>query len=209
MVLDRPGERLDIGGEFWGRGEEFGLLQLPHEQVYMFAGARAPEGGAGPDGELAELRRRFGGWASPIGELLDQVVPERVLRHDLYYLPDLPSYVHGPVVLLGDAAHAMTPNMGQGGCQALEDAVTLAAVLEDGNDIPAALARYDKLRVKRTQSIVKVSRTAGRVGLATSGVWLRDHVMRLMPESAMMRSFKTMLNWAPPTTAGRQSQLPR
>jgi 2-polyprenyl-6-methoxyphenol hydroxylase-like FAD-dependent oxidoreductase len=198
MILDRPGERLSVGGEFWGRGEEFGVLQLPRDQVYLFAGAVTPEGDVSPDGELAELLRRFGDWPEPVSGLLPKVLPERVLRHDLYYVPKLRSYVHGPVVLIGDAAHAMTPNMGQGGCQALEDAVTLGAVI--GDDIPLALKRYDSLRRARSQSIARMSRLAGRVGLARSAamVHLRDNGMRLVPASAVLRSFARTFTWSPP-----------
>jgi 2-polyprenyl-6-methoxyphenol hydroxylase-like FAD-dependent oxidoreductase len=192
MILDRPGERLPVGGEFWGRGEEFGVLQLPQDQVYMFAGAVAPEGERSPDGEHAELLRRFGTWAEPVAGLLPQVRPERVLRHDLYVVPKLRTYVHGPVVLLGDAAHAMAPNMGQGGCQALEDAVTLGLL---GND----LKTYDRLRRPRTQAVARMSTMARRAGMARSRlmVGLRDNGIRLVPASAMMRSFATVFNWSP------------
>lgn len=200
-VLDRPGKQLDMAGEFWGRGEEFGAVQLPKDQVYFFAGALAEPGVTSPDGELAELRRRFGDWAGPIPQLLSEASPDKILRHDLYYLPKLRSYVHGPVVLIGDAAHAMTPNMGQGACQALEDAVTLGVLAGAGTGIPAALARYDSLRRPRTQSISRMSRMAGRTGLAKSAmvVTARDKLMSLVPTSAMLRSFKTMYNWTPPS----------
>ncbi|ONI81087.1 hypothetical protein ALI144C_21285 [Actinosynnema sp. ALI-1.44] len=200
-VLDRPGKRLDVAGVFYGRGEEFGLVPLPQDQVYMFAGATVPAGGRSPDGELAELHRRFDSWTDPIPRLLSEATPDKILRHDLAYLPKLKSYVHGPVVLVGDAAHAMTPNMGQGACQALEDAVTLGVVARS-NDLTSALVRYDSLRLRRTQSIVRRSRQVGRVGLTTSAVVAaaRDRMMKLVPASAMVRSFSQMYNWSPPST---------
>nr|WP_042182922.1 FAD-dependent monooxygenase [Kibdelosporangium sp. MJ126-NF4]CEL15232.1 Salicylate hydroxylase [Kibdelosporangium sp. MJ126-NF4] len=200
-VIDRPGQRLDEVGVLYGRGEEFGLLQLPKDQVYFFASAAVPAGGSSPDGELAELHRRFDHWADPIPQLLSEAAPDRILRHDLTYLPKLKSYVHGPVVLIGDAAHAMTPNMGQGACQALEDAVTLGVVARD-RDLTAALARYDSLRLRRTQSIAARSRQAGRMGLTTSAgvVAVRDRLMGLVPASMLLRSLGQMYNWSPPGT---------
>ncbi|ALG07180.1 FAD-dependent monooxygenase [Kibdelosporangium phytohabitans] len=201
-VLDRPGRKLDVAGVFYGRGEEFGLVPLPKDQVYMFAAAAVPAGGRSPDGELTELHRRFDGWADPIPQLLGEAAPDKILRHDLTYLPKLESYVHGPVVLVGDAAHAMTPNMGQGACQALEDAVTLGAVARSG-DLAGSLAHYDSLRLRRTQSIVTRSRQAGRIGLTTSAVVAaaRDQVMKLVPASVMLRSVSQMYNWSPPGTS--------
>lgn len=198
-VVDRPGERLAAGGLFWGRGQEIGALQLPHGQVYVLAGAVTAEGGSSPDGELAELRRRFGDWTEPIGQLLDHVVPEKVLRHDLYYLPKLKTYVHGPVVLIGDAAHAMMPNLGQGGCQALEDAATLGAVI--GDDLPKALARYEDHRLGRSQWIAGMARQAGRLSLTDSAVLaaVRDRGLRLLPASVMLRSLAKVYTWAPPS----------
>jgi 2-polyprenyl-6-methoxyphenol hydroxylase-like FAD-dependent oxidoreductase len=74
----------------------------------------------------------------PIPAVLAHTPPQVVLRHDIYRLPELDRYYRGSVVLLGDAAHAMTPNLGQGGGQALEDAIVLAAAV-NGKRLPPAL----------------------------------------------------------------------
>lgn len=201
LIVD-PGERLAVGGETWGRGERVGIAPLPDGRTYMFGVANAAEGERSPDGELAELRRRFGAWHRPIPALLDAVCEDAVMRHDVYDLPPLRTFASGRVALVGDAAHAMTPNLGQGANQALEDAVTLAAVLDDHDTVPAALTEYDRIRRPRAQLIAQRSARIGAVAQWSSppAVLLRDLVVRLTPSSAMQRSMHRVMSWTPPGT---------
>ncbi|MEC3918575.1 FAD-dependent oxidoreductase [Nocardia sp. CDC160] len=187
------------GSETWGRGERFGVVPLRDGCAYLFGVADAPEGDRHPDGEFAEVRRRFANWPAPIPEALAQVDPATVLHHDLYDLPPLDTYVRGRVALLGDAAHAMTPNLGQGANQALEDAVTLAAVLTE-HPVGEALDAYDRLRRPRTTAMVRRSRMIGAVAQLSwlPATVLRDTVIRLSPRSAMLRSLDSVLTWEPP-----------
>jgi 2-polyprenyl-6-methoxyphenol hydroxylase-like FAD-dependent oxidoreductase len=178
--------------ESWGCGQRFGYVPLPDGRVYCFATANAPEGA--PDSGLAELRRRFGGWHDPIPALLDAADPGNVLHHDLYELPPLSTYFSGHVVLAGDAAHAMTPNLGQGACQALEDAVVLGEVMATG----AGLSAYDRQRRPRTQMITRRSRRIGAAAqwASPAAVTLRNTALRLLPASAFARSLAPVLDWA-------------
>ncbi len=198
-MITRPLPPLREGGEIWGRGERFGVVPLPDGRVYLFGVADAPLGDRAPNGEFAEVRRRFGAWPDPVPRLLAEVPPDAVLRHDIYDLPDLPAFVRGRIALLGDAAHAMTPNLGQGANQALEDAITLAAVL-DGGDVAAELRRYDSLRRSRTRALTHRSRLIGSVAQWSwpPAVLARDTGLRLMPGWAMLRAFDSAVGWSVP-----------
>ncbi|EST34309.1 FAD-dependent monooxygenase [Streptomyces roseochromogenus] len=178
------------GSETWGRGARFGYAPLADGRVYCFAVANAPQGAADPG--LAGLRRRFAAWHDPIPALLAATASDAVLRHDLYELPPLPTYFKGNAALVGDAAHAMTPNLGQGACQALEDAVVLARSLDGGG-----LSAYDRLRRPRTQMIAARSRRIGAVAqwASPAAVALRDTALRCAPRRTFTRSLAPVLSW--------------
>ncbi|MFE2188399.1 FAD-dependent monooxygenase [Streptomyces sp. NPDC059455] len=199
---DRPFEP----HETWGRGRIWGTQPLKDGRVYAYAAAVAPPGGRAPDDERSALLRLYGDWHSPIPDVLAAVAPQDVLRHDIRSMAEpLPAYHRGRVALLGDAAHAMAPTMGQGGNQAIEDAVVLAHHLAPGiADPSAALAAYTRDRLPRTMDVVRRSaRTARMITLTSaSAVALRDAAIaavgRLAPGLAL-RSFDGIADWRPPT----------
>ncbi|MFF2088024.1 FAD-dependent monooxygenase [Nocardia sp. NPDC058176] len=177
-------------GETWGRGARFGMVPLTDGRIYCFAVYNAPEHAPGT---LAEVRARFADWHAPIPTLLAAADANTLLHNDIYDLPALPTYTAGRIALLGDAAHAMTPNLGQGACQALEDAVVLARLA----NAPDGLTRYDHERRPRTQMIAHRSAQIGTIGQlsARSLVALRDTALRLAPSSAPIRSLAPILDW--------------
>jgi len=185
--------------ETWGRGALFGAVPLADGRVYCYASAVAPPGQTQAD-PAVELERRFSGWHEPIAALIDAVPPTAVLRNDIYWIAErLPAYHRGRVALVGDAAHAMTPHLGQGACQAIEDAVVLAAMAGTGAD----LAAYTKARMRRTRMVAVGSYRASRLNSTTSrpavtlrnaGLWLAGH----LAPGLMIRQLKPIASWLPP-----------
>ncbi|WP_227980249.1 FAD-dependent monooxygenase [Nocardia spumae] len=199
MITARPVPALREGGQSWGNGQQAGVIPLPDGRVYVFGAAAAPAGQRSPGNELGELRRRFGHWHEPIPALLDAVGEDDVLRHDIYHLPPLRTFARGRAAVLGDAAHAMTPNMGQGANQAIEDAVTLAALLDRTGEIGAALVEYDRIRRPRTRRIAQRSRRIGRIAQLSSVPALgRDAALLVTPGSVLLRGLGPALSWQPP-----------
>lgn len=202
-VTERP-FALTEQSQTLGRAAEVGLVQLQDGRVYWFATGNDHEGGRHSD-ERAEVLRRFGSWHAPIRDVVEATAPAHVLRHDLFRLPrPYPSFVRGRVALLGDAAHAMLPTLGQGGCLALEDAVVLSDALARQRDVPAALAAYDRDRRPRDEQLsassdqmAKITQLRNRVALP-----LRDLAIRLTPATAAARTLARATAWQPPD-AGR------
>jgi 2-polyprenyl-6-methoxyphenol hydroxylase-like FAD-dependent oxidoreductase len=170
--------------ESWGIGCRFGFAPIDDERVYWFATEDVPEGGADPpEGRKAALQRRFRGWHAPVAAVLAATPEAAILRNDIYDLAPLARWSVGRVTLLGDAAHATTPTLGQGACQALEDAVVLAQCLRAGGAGAMALQRYEARRLRHTNAVVRLSRRMGWVAewqhpLACR---LRNAVMKRIP----------------------------
>lgn len=153
----------ELAGETMGPGVEVGHVPLGADRTYWFATERVAEGSSAPQGELAYLRAKFASWAEPIPAILASTDPAAVLRNDLYDRATARRWSAGPVVLVGDAAHPMRPHLGQGGCQALEDAAVLGAFVGPGDDLPGAFAGFESFRRPRVTALVRESRLIGRL----------------------------------------------
>lgn len=215
-ITERPVDLGGAAGETVGRGLRFGIAPLMDGRVYWFAVANMPEHASFAN-EKATVRDLFSGWHAPIAELIATTPAPRIRRTVISDLATpLSTYHRGHIVHLGDAAHAMTPNLGQGGGQALEDAATLTALLtpvitksgdnaeatEAGSAVDDRLRSYDRLRRKRSQSIAAKSRALGAVFQIQSPLvaGLRDAIFTAVPSRLTAAQAASVQKWEPPST---------
>jgi 2-polyprenyl-6-methoxyphenol hydroxylase-like FAD-dependent oxidoreductase len=168
-----------------GAGHQFLATPLPRDRVYV-AGLLGPIAGQPAAPEAHSLGHAYAGWHDPIATLLNQIEQTTVRWDEVCHRPAPRVTVRGNVVLIGDAAHPMTPDLGQGGCQAIEDAITLAAALRhtDAN----ALTRFERARRRRVRLVVNNSRRVGQVLAARSpvAVKIRNTVMPAVPQAVSL-----------------------
>jgi 2-polyprenyl-6-methoxyphenol hydroxylase-like FAD-dependent oxidoreductase len=169
-------------GESWGRGCLFGVAMLGGSQAYWWASARTGEGvGGSPAEEKAAVERRFRIWHDPIPELIDATLEQAIVRTCQYDRPPLRHWSAGRVGLLGDAAHPMLASLGQGACQAIEDAAALGDVVGAGADVTSALRAYGVRRAPRAAAVARRSHKVARLAHLRHplAVAARDAFLRL------------------------------
>lgn len=191
--------------ETWGRGQRLGVASLGDGRVYWFGCPAAPEGSYASE-TIDDVTTRFAGWHHPIPHLLRATPEESLIRSDVHYVPArLPTYVRDRVVLLGDAAHAPTPDIAQGAGLAIEDAVVLAHALRHHDNLKGALRTYDETRRPRTQSLARLSGRLGRVlgGRSAVGAAVRNVVASALPPRLVLGATRDILGWTPPDGHGQ------
>jgi 2-polyprenyl-6-methoxyphenol hydroxylase-like FAD-dependent oxidoreductase len=186
-VTAEGGPPVEETSETWGPGRRFGLVPIDRGRIYWFATLNAPAGGRDEPGKArARLEALFAGWHPPVAEILAATPEEAILRNDILHRLPAPRWIEGHVALLGDAAHPMTPNLGQGACQAIEDAVILADCLAAESADPArALRNYELRRKPRADGFVRAALRLGRLAQIENGAgrWVRDRLLGLTPVS--------------------------
>lgn len=177
--IDLP---LGHNGESWGAGYRFGNLAIGKNKVCWYATANTSTLPQSAGEHKAWLQEIFKAWHDPIPALLASTNPSSIFVTDARDRGPI-RQCNGPVTLLGDAAHALTPNLGQGACLALEDALVLARCLNPDSNVAPGFRCYESLRFAHAYSAVLRSRWLGHVGQWESGVavFLRNLITRRLP----------------------------
>jgi 2-polyprenyl-6-methoxyphenol hydroxylase-like FAD-dependent oxidoreductase len=170
-------------GESWGAGRRFGILAVGKNRICWYATANTTDPQRLADDRKRRLQQLFAGWHDPIPELIAAADPTEILLNSACDHSASRLWSKDAVTLLGDAAHALTPNLGQGACMALEDAFVLAQCLVKSASVSKGFRRYESLRFSPVRNAVLRSRWIGHVGqwenpLVTS---VRNAVTSLLP----------------------------
>lgn len=178
-----------IGMELYGRGKRFGIGPVGLGRTGWWAAANTNH-----TGECVDL---FAGWYAPVMELIEATPPSTILKNVATDREPNKRWGTGRMTLLGDAIHPTTPNLGQGGCQAMEDALVLTHCFEKHGPSEAALRNYEHLRHRRTAILTRISRYYGRAGQLENPVMrlLRRTALALPPEAILRRSLQIVFDY--------------
>jgi 2-polyprenyl-6-methoxyphenol hydroxylase-like FAD-dependent oxidoreductase len=142
--------------ELHGSGKRFGIGPVGLGRLGWWASANAAN--------IDDLLRLFEGWYRPVLQLIEATPSSSILKTGAFDRPSSKTWGRGRMTLLGDAIHPTTPNLGQGGCLAMEDAMVLARCFERYGTAEEALRSYERCRYKRTTALSRYSRYYGSVG---------------------------------------------
>lgn len=167
----------DSATETWGDGRIFGVTPRDGNRTNWFS-AYSEDIDTEPPADTADmLRRKHIGWHRGVTDVLDRLDEESIVHYRVKEMPPLRNYVAGNVVLIGDAAHAMAPNLGRGACETLVDSVALGRALTE-HGVTEGLRRYDAQRRKHTQRLVRGANLMCRLAMATRYTGARNSALR-------------------------------
>lgn len=174
--------------EIWGKGKRFGFVKISDRKVYWYALVNENK-----FEEKIDLSETFRDFDSLVLEILESTQKENIILNDIVDLTPIPKWYAENTCLIGDAAHATTPNMGQGACQSIEDAYVIGKLLEKNRNFNSIFEEFQKIRRKKVDYIVKNSWTIGKISQWEKGNQLRNFLMRSIPESINQKMVEKIL----------------
>ncbi len=185
-IIDNTKLQITESSETWGNNGRFGIVPLAHNKIYWFACINAKAQDEKKKAfRVADLAAHFKDFHAPIPQILQETKDEHLLWKDINDLQPIHQLAFGNIVLIGDAGHATTPNMGQGACQAIEDAIILADELSKTDNVTAAFKAFEKRRIQRVHRIVNTSWTFGKIAHIENTLLIsaRNFLFRHIPAS--------------------------
>ena len=180
--------------EAWGNQKRLGVVPVGDEKIYWFAVlSEKPGGKDNPDLLKDYLKNLFSDFHPFGSELIEKTSSNNIIRNDLYDFKPLKKWHNGRVCLIGDAAHATTPNMGQGGCQAVEDAWILHSVFSENKTPQEAFQIFQERRIKKTTRITNQSFSMGQMAHWKYGRGLRNAFLKMLPKSLSQKGIEWVL----------------
>jgi 2-polyprenyl-6-methoxyphenol hydroxylase-like FAD-dependent oxidoreductase len=184
--------------ESWGEGQRFGIAAIAGRRCYWYASANVSDDYDNPSANRkADLLARFGHWHAPVSQLIT-ATPDDAILADAIRDCGIGTWPrsHVPITLLGDAAHAMTPNLGQGACQALEDAEVLGQAWAKAANPTSAFRAYEQARRRRTTFVQTASHTAGWLVQLQNPLltFCRDRALQLLPDALPKLFLRSILH---------------
>ncbi|GJM34783.1 MAG: hypothetical protein DHS20C18_37840 [Saprospiraceae bacterium] len=192
-IINNHTLNIDETSETWGPDGRFGLIPLADKTLYWFACVNTSFNNPKfKSYTVADLQHHFRRYHDPIPEILKHTLDNSLIHNDILDIRPINQFAFGRIVLIGDAAHATTPNMGQGACQAIEDAATIAQCMSRETDFEQAFRTFEKRRLKRTKWITDTSWKIGQLAQLENPllIWLRNVVLRSMPTSVSAKQMK-------------------
>ncbi|CAM1372230.1 FAD-dependent monooxygenase [Tenacibaculum xiamenense] len=177
--------------EAWGKKVRFGFVPIDNEKVYWYALKSTPSN----EKPIFDFNNMFKNFNPLVTELIKSTPQNSIHYAQIEDLLPMKNWYYNSICLLGDAAHATTPNMGQGACQAIEDAYVLSEKLSTEN-IKNAFSEYQQERYSKASTIVKNSWRIGKISHLSNPilVTLRDTIMKLTPSSVGQKQLENIFN---------------
>lgn len=193
-VIKNPGLKLEESSEIWGKEGRFGYVSLPGNIIYWYACVNTKKRKT-DSWSVDHLLANFSNYAEPIPTLLKNTKTDKLIKNDIIDIKPLKNFAFNRILLIGDAAHATTPNMGQGACMALEDVAVLIHELKLESNVKEAFINFEKKRLKRTKYIIENSRIIGLIAQFENPllIQIRNLVFRKMPKSFIKKQLEILL----------------
>ena len=196
-TIDNSSIQLKVGSETWGKNGRFGMTPLINNRIYWYACVNSNANNSiYRKYTVADLENHFKTYHTPIPTILSETKNEDLIWNDIIDIKPLKNLAYGNILLMGDAGHATTPNLGQGACQAIEDVAVLIDELKKKQTVVKAFQNFEKRRLSRTRYITNTSKQIGEVAQWDNSfmITLRNSIMKVLPANIAQHSLKKLLS---------------